>query len=192
MTSQNFNGAKLSIVDLPTRPDHYRDYELNLIVGDDLGTPIMGVAAGTILKVSATAQSVADGVLLRMQTRVPINAPCVRCLDQTVEEIDLSIDEIYFTPEALKRISADEGKEAVEDLLPLEGNELEIEQLLRDAIVGEMFFSPICEPDCPGLCPECGEPLRDLPADHAHENLDPRFAKLAGLFPSALEKELDN
>ena len=42
---------------------------------------------------------------------------------------------------------------------------------------------PLCRPDCAGLCSQCGERLDDLPADHHHESIDPRWAALSGLLP---------
>ena len=40
---------------------------------------------------------------------------------------------------------------------------------------------PLCREDCPGLCPECGIAWDELPADHSHEQVDPRWAALSGL-----------
>ena len=39
-------------------------------------------------------------------------------------------------------------------------------------------LAPLCRPDCPGLCVECGEKWADLAPDHGHETLDPRWAAL--------------
>ena len=52
---------------------------------------------------------------------------------------------------------------------------------MRDAVVLTLPTNPVCRPDCPGLCPECGAHLADLPADHSHEEVDPRWAALANL-----------
>ncbi|MCS4484511.1 YceD family protein [Gleimia sp. 6138-11-ORH1] len=182
MTTTDFNGAKLSFVDLPTRPDHFRDYDLDLLVGDDLGTSVMRVEKGTVLHVTAQAQSLSDGVLLRLATKVPIVFACVRCLDEVEQTVDLALDELFFTPEAIKRIEKAEGEEAITDLAVLEADQIELEPILRDAIIADMEFSPLCEADCPGLCEDCGEPLRDLPDDHSHTLLDPRLSALDALF----------
>jgi uncharacterized protein len=40
-------------------------------------------------------------------------------------------------------------------------------------------LTPLCQPDCAGLCPDCGERLDDLPVGHAHSVIDPRWAALA-------------
>lgn len=182
MTTTDFNGAKLSLVSLSPRPGHYVDYQFDLLVGDDLGTSVMQVEPGTHLQVDGSAQSLADGVLVRLQTEVPFVFSCARCLDEVTDQVSVSVEELFFTAEAHARILADEGEESAEDLLVLEGDEIELEPLLRDAILADMEFSPLCEPNCPGLCEDCGEPWRDLPADHTHELLDPRFSALASLF----------
>jgi uncharacterized protein len=63
----------------------------------------------------------------------------------------------------------------------LEGDLLDLEPLLRDAVVLALPFQPLCREDCPGLCIECGARLADDP-DHQHEEaIDPRWATLQGL-----------
>ena len=53
----------------------------------------------------------------------------------------------------------------------LEDDLVDLEPLLRDAVVLALPFQPLCRDDCPGLCLECGARLADDP-DHAHEDAD--------------------
>jgi uncharacterized protein len=53
---------------------------------------------------------------------------------------------------------------------------------VRDALVLAMPSAPVCTPDCQGLCAECGQKWADLPADHRHEKMDPRWAALRDRF----------
>ena len=50
----------------------------------------------------------------------------------------------------------------------LEGDLLDLEPVLRDAVVLALPFQPVCRDDCPGLCSECGARLADDP-DHQHD-----------------------
>ena len=72
-----------------------------------------------------------------------------------------------------------DGEGAVDDeVSTLEGDLVDLEPLLRDAVVLALPFQPLCEDDCPGLCPECGFRLAD-DLDHGHEAaIDPRWSAL--------------
>ena len=57
-----------------------------------------------------------------------------------------------------------------------------VTQALRDWLFGlALPFSPLCGPDCQGLCPDCGIPMATAEPGHRHEKIDPRWAKLASL-----------
>jgi uncharacterized protein len=61
----------------------------------------------------------------------------------------------------------------------LDGDLLDLEPALRDAVVLALPMSPLCRDDCPGLCVECGVPLADAGLGHRHEAApDPRWAAL--------------
>ncbi len=75
--------------------------------------------------------------------------------------------------------TATEGED--EDTGRLEGDLLDLEPQLRDAVVLTLPFRPLCRDDCPGLCPTCGARLADDPAHQHDEPVDPRWAKLTGL-----------
>jgi uncharacterized protein len=55
---------------------------------------------------------------------------------------------------------------------------VDVEQIVRDAVVLALPLAPLCRDDCAGLCPDCGEKWADLTPDHGHETLDPRWAAL--------------
>ena len=58
---------------------------------------------------------------------------------------------------------------------------LDLEPILRDAVVLTLPFQPLCQEDCLGLCIECGARLADDPS-HTHEAaIDPRWATLEAL-----------
>ena len=49
-----------------------------------------------------------------------------------------------------------------------DGDLLDLEPALRDALVLELPLAPLCSGDCPGLCIECGVRLADAGAGHDH------------------------
>jgi len=59
---------------------------------------------------------------------------------------------------------------------------IDLEQPLIDAVGLELPLSPVCRDDCPGLCPDCGVALAEAEPGHHHEQVDPRWAKLSGMF----------
>ncbi len=61
---------------------------------------------------------------------------------------------------------------------------MDVEQLVRDALVLTLPLAPLCREDCRGLCVECGEKWADLEPGHGHETLDPRWAALRGRLPA--------
>ena len=74
-----------------------------------------------------------------------------------------------------------EESDAEDEALRMEGDLLDLEPVLRDAVVLSLPFQPLCRDDCPGLCVECGARLADDP-DHQHdEAIDPRWAALQTL-----------
>ncbi|MGH6912073.1 MAG: YceD family protein, partial [Geminicoccales bacterium] len=60
-------------------------------------------------------------------------------------------------------------------------HEIQLAGVFHDELSLTEPMHPLCRPDCPGLCAECGEKLDH--GDHAHggEEIDPRLAGLAAL-----------
>ena len=81
--------------------------------------------------------------------------------------------------------STTEATSEEDEVRLVEGDFLDLEPLVRDTVVLSLPLSPVCDEDCPGLCVDCGQRLDDLPADHAHEITDPRWAGLAERFASS-------
>ena len=178
----------LSLARLPRALGSTLHEDITWIAPDDLGTPSMSVEPGTPLDVSVDLTSVEDGVLVQVATSVDLVGECVRCLRDLDEDRSVRIDELYLFPQVIEAQRA-EGDEEAEDLLAVGETTLDLEPALRDALVPTLPFQPLCRPDCPGLCADCGKRLEDLPADHHHEVLDPRWSALAGLLETETGQE---
>ena len=144
---------------------------------EDLGTAVIGIPAGDELDLDLRLESVMEGILVSGSVRGRAVGECVRCLEQVVEDIDVSIQELYVYPERA-RVAVEDGDDE-EEIRELDGDLIDAEPVIRDAVVPALPFRPVCSPDCPGLCSECGARLADPEnADHQHEILDPRWAEL--------------
>jgi len=173
----------LNTFELPRRAGEMKEYELDIEVPENVGVPLIFVPAGEVIEVDARLESVTEGILLSAQIFATAKGECTRCLDPVVVEIDKKVQELYNYAAKVTRSkkSSDEDDLDLEEELMMDGDIMDLEIPIRDAIVLELPFNPLCTPDCLGLCPECGGKWAELAADHAHETIDARWASLAAL-----------
>lgn len=131
-------------------------------------------------EVEVELQALPEGVLARVDGRAEIASECVRCLKNLDYDLDFSLQEMFFEAGA-RQAAVAQGDPEGEDLLEICEDMVDLEPVMRDYLVLELESLPLCDAACRGLCPTCGEEWENLPADHAHEVLDPRWAALAGL-----------
>jgi uncharacterized protein len=62
----------------------------------------------------------------------------------------------------------------------VDGN-IDLTPLIREHMILAMPITPICKPDCKGLCSECGTDLNTDPCGHVPDKIDPRLAILKSL-----------
>jgi len=177
--------------ELPRRAGEMKEYQLDLQILEPVGVPLVAVPAGDVIEVDMRLESVTEGILLSADIFAVAKGECIRCLDPVEIIVERKIQELYrYEPAAdkggkRKRNSRDQEIEDIDleevDELWLDGNEMNLETPIRDAIVLDLPVNPLCTQDCLGLCPDCGEKWEKLPEDHAHEAIDARWAGLAGL-----------
>ena len=171
--------------ELGRRPGTMRTELRTVPAPEDLGTAVIGVPAGSDLELDLRLEAVMEGILVSGSVRGRAVGECVRCLDEVVDDVDVSLQELYVYPERA-RAAVEEGADE-EDERELEGDLLDLEPAIRDTVVPALPFRPVCSADCPGLCPECGAHLADAGPDHTHETLDPRWADLGRAFDDRKE-----
>lgn len=158
--------------ELGRRPGSMRTLELSVPAPADLGIELLGVPEGSPVAIHGRLESVLEGVLASGNARVSVVGECARCLDRIVDTLEVTFQELYVYPE-----SDAEPDEAGR----LEGEMFDLEPVLRDAVVLALPFQPVCEPDCQGLCLDCGARLSDSPGHVHDEDVDPRWASLLAL-----------
>ena len=149
-----------------------------------LGVELIAVPAGSEIDLDLRLESVMEGVLVSGTAAVELTGECGRCLEPVTETMSVPIQELFAYPESTTDTTADEDETA-----RMEGDFLDLEPTLRDAVVLALPLTPLCREDCAGLCAECGERLDDLPEDHTHEATDARWSALQDLLDTRTTEE---
>ncbi len=166
----------LSTHELGRRPGSMRSRTLTVPAPAHLGIEVLGVPEGSPVEMELRLEAVMEGVLASGRAWVSLAGECARCLDPIDGDLEVALQELYVYPES----DAEEDEAA-----RLDGELLDLEPALRDAVVLALPFRPVCRPDCPGLCIECGAQLRDDPGHTHGESIDPRWASLSSLKTNA-------
>ena len=163
------NPYTVSVVDILHRPGEMREKSLSVTVDEEMGNAVIGVRKGTQLDLDVRLESLHDGILVSGDVQTEADGECVRCLIDVRIPVEVEFQELFA-------YSFDEAFDYT-----VQDDHVDLEPLVRDAVVLSLPFQPVCQEDCLGLCPECGVRLLDNPG-HEHEApVDPRWAALAGL-----------
>ncbi|MEI9907244.1 MAG: YceD family protein [Actinomycetota bacterium] len=174
--------------DLPRRAGEMREYSFDIALPERVGIDVIAVEADEDVHCEMKLESVTEGVLVSAQISAIADGECMRCLEPVELDIHRSIQELYrYAPE--KAHTKDQRKKAqefeddldIDEDLMMDGEFINLEVPIRDALVLDLPINPLCSADCLGLCPECGVKWSALPTDHHHEVIDARWAQLGQL-----------
>ena len=155
--------------------------QLTVPAPDDMRLELARVPVGADMQLDVRFEAVTEGVLVTGSVIAPLAGECARCLAPLASSVTARFTELYlYTRDRHdKHDRFDENTEQDDEELHLDGDLLDLEPVLRDAVVLALPMSPLCREECPGLCIECGVPLADAGPDHGHEDVpDPRWAGL--------------
>ena len=173
MTSFNVAGL-LHEASGATRALRLRDHYVNLGPEVELAGP---------LDADLRLQRTNRGIIVRGEVRAPLRRTCARCTDSYVEEVRAGLEEEFLPSVDLVTgapVAIDEGLDAG-TLRIDEHHEITLDTVFHDELALTEPMHPLCRPDCPGLCVECGERLDAGPHAHGGDEIDPRLAGLAAL-----------
>ncbi|BBZ48731.1 DUF177 domain-containing protein [Mycobacterium heidelbergense] len=140
-----------------------------------IGLDMIAVDRGAPLELDLRVESVSEGVLVTGTVAAPTVGECARCLTEVNGRVHVGLTELFAYPD-----SATEATTEDDEVGHIVDDTIDLEQSIIDAVGLDLPFSPVCRPDCPGLCPECGVSLAAEPGHH-HDRVDPRWAKLADM-----------
>ena len=159
----------VAVYDLMHRPGEMREKNLDVSEPEGYGNAVIGVRQGADVHIDARFESLHDGILVSGEVETVAEGECVRCLIDVKVPVEVEFQELFA-------YSFDEAFD-----YQVHDDQVDLEPVVRDAVVLSLPFQPVCQEDCLGLCPQCGVRLLDNPG-HEHEApVDPRWAALAGL-----------
>lgn len=159
----------VNVRDIVNRPGEMREHRLDLEAPEAFGEGIVAVRQGAPLDLDVRIESVHEGILASVQVSAEAVGECSRCLTDISLPVDVEFQELFA-------YSSDEAFD-----YEVHDDHVDLEPLVRDAVVLSLPFQPVCRPDCPGLDPVTGERLAESSVSEPEAPRDSRWAALAGL-----------
>jgi uncharacterized protein len=121
--------------------------------------------------VDGTLEAVEGGVTILGSVTAPWAAECRRCLDPVEGALEVTLSEV-FEPNPTDGAT-----------YPIDGDDVDLEPVVRDAVLLHLPLAPLCRPDCAGPAPESFPTVveGEGDAEPAEPPVDPRWAGLEAL-----------
>lgn len=162
----------LDLIDVRDLVGHPGTSKTQTLTGtvEALGTELARVPEDLPIAGDLLLESIVEGILVSGAVEGVLQLHCARCLKEFEQPFSVAVYERFVSepdPDA--------------DDYPLDPDgELDPEQMVRDVVGVELPFSPLCKPDCLGLCATCGGD-KNLGECPGHQQIDPRWDGLEQL-----------
>ena len=154
------------MADLLSHPGTRRELHTSVVL-DGLRTSAAEVPEGGEVSVDLVLEAIGGGTLTATGTvGAPWRGECRRCLEPVEGSAEVDVREIFETRPT-------EG-----ETYPLGAEQVDLEPMVRDAVLLAMPLAPLCAETCVGPAPE-SFPTGPAPGDE--RRVDPRWAGLSEL-----------
>ncbi|WP_298864302.1 YceD family protein [Microbacterium sp.] len=143
-----------------------REHRFSVTLEDKWGEGIVAVEAGETVDLDVRLESVHEGILVSGTADSDYAGVCGRCLTDITAPVEVEFQELFAYP----------GDEEAD--FEVQDDHVDLETLVRDAVVLSLPFQPVCQPDCPGLDPNTGEKLAVSTDAESPAPIDPRWSAL--------------
>ncbi|MBI5075016.1 MAG: DUF177 domain-containing protein [Nitrospirae bacterium] len=145
---------------------------------------IDGCTVSSPVKAQLAVNRTANEVMITGNLSVELEMPCSRCLKDLRQAQDLPVSVVYHPAEEIG--SDKHGLHDDEmDMGFYTGEELDLQELIREQVLLSIQMKPLCTEDCKGICPKCGIDLNTGTCTCVQKEIDPRLEVLKKL----LDKE---
>ncbi|HEY9557115.1 MAG TPA: DUF177 domain-containing protein [Acidimicrobiales bacterium] len=141
MTSTTRSPLRIGITELRRRPGTQREVEVSVSV-PDLAITTARVPEGAEVHVEAVVEAVEGGITAVGRVEAPWEGECRRCLELVTGSLDVELHEVF------------EPNPTDGETYPIEGDEVDLEPVVRDALLLHLPLAPLCREDCAGPAPE--------------------------------------
>ena len=162
---------RIGVMELRRRPGTQRDVHI--------ATPLVGLAITSAqvpetadVHIDAVLEAIEGAITIRGTVTAPWVGECRRCLEPVNGELTSRLSEVF------------EATPVEGETYQLEGDEVDLERVVRDAVLLSLPLAPLCREDCAGPAPDAFPAVLDGdddPDDDAEREPDPRWAALEGL-----------
>lgn len=175
MSSHHRPSASLivEVHDLSRRSGSMRELTRTATAPADMGVALIGVPEGSPVELDLRLEAVGEGILVTGSATFALAGECARCLVPVTDSGEADLQELYYYPGHGPQDAEEESHWIVNETIDLE-------PVLRDAVVLDLPFTPLCREDCAGLCAQCGASLNDDPGHSHGDTVSDRWAGLAG------------
>ncbi len=168
------------IIDLITLRESPFEFEVSLAPEEiDLGSDEAQLKNDVKVKAVLTrhiAQIDVEGTI-----SAPLEIDCSRCLQAINKDLEVNFHAAFVAPENFTESKEAELNADDLDVSVLEGNEINITELVREQLLLNLPEQVFCREDCQGLCEKCGANRNLIDCNCKQKEVDPRWAALKNL-----------
>lgn len=133
------------------------------------------------IEVKLTVTKLDDELIFAGHVQTMLNLKCVRCLGDVKRPVSESFDLFFRKQSAIAEESLPElAKDDCLEVLYRE-NIIDFSEHVRETILLSLPIKILCEDNCLGLCPQCGQNLNRGLCECEDTVIDPRWEMLATL-----------
>jgi len=111
----------------------------------------------------------------RGRVRTLLQLPCARCLQDFNYPVDTEFQAVMVENTRSDQFSPDEG------FILINGETVDIEPMVEEAIFMAIPIRPLCRDECQGLCLICGQDKNAGTCSCREDTIDPRWEKLKNI-----------
>jgi len=127
------------------------------------------VVLNSPVSVSGRIRNIGGKLYFKVDAHTEYVSECARCLKEVVQTLDFEIEEVFAKTEL---------ENENDDVIILSSNEIDLKEIIEQALCCALPITCLCSDDCKGLCPVCGCNLNEDSCSCETDDIDPRLAAL--------------